>query len=942
MATPPLDGLEAEKSSSSPPLLGKRKRESDEDSDNKNNAENTLFIPDENDMSLLVYGNKVAGNNDPHHGNDEDEEEDEVDDDDESADDALDDDQDDQDVHMESAEPFPGHAIYDKAIPAIKAKLTDIAKEVVAVLQPHTNGGNYVTTHLDAASVLMTVPSTKRLRVAFIGNAGVGKSSTLNAITDIANLAKSLASGMSCTNLPTEYRNPFPGQIKPYAAIIRYHSCDGIRRLLIEYTKDYYLYEFEADEDWDRETRQDVQKRSKTAFNTLQMLFRDLPEFRNRQAAKQYLDDHYQDPSGDALKCMYAACIKMLRAKAIEDGAYSESYQAASVARLRKQIDPVMGSVSSSDQPALWPLVRHIAIGVQGSRVLDVMTLIDLPGHSDTNESRVEFVKEYIKTCDHIWAVATIGRAVDDNALFNTVHRYGKLFNGRIMVLVTHSDANVDHDLVADLRAKGLDMQAWYKLNNDHKQLSKNIKQLDDANKLARRKKHRQSKSTLLDMHNKEEELDAMRKALESIVLSRYQFSVQARNQWVTEQIRETMEGTLPKGATLAVHCISTAHYAAIKAGRSVEGPRLTPEATGVPALRAYALALAAPELMQSLEQYCSEDLNVFFKNARLWIKTTHVERRAEILRLAQVPLNKLEGRVEARVAAFKDGIKSGLVNALHEQFATTRDTALKVLNRKREVHSSTVCAFIRKHGNHTSRLGIEESWNEQFVKTVTELVDQHWEAFENSRTQISDQFRDVLIQDMRNILPEMAQEHPLGSKALPTVELAGVIDAQVGALNNVFRNSMYPYSQDLRNIRMDVTQDSNMNYFSRTILPAYQECALDTGPGVTKRHLDRLQVHLSKPQSESPFTSVERSFTAALIKNDGKHTSTGENSVKKGVETIFKSLYAAFNRSIDRTIEEPQEKAGREALQKVLRDLENEYREAKNMLKIVKGRYTD
>ncbi|KAK1064797.1 hypothetical protein LTR33_011969, partial [Friedmanniomyces endolithicus] len=54
MATPPVDGLEAEKSSSSPPLLGKRKRESDEDSDNKNNAENTLFIPDENDMSLLV------------------------------------------------------------------------------------------------------------------------------------------------------------------------------------------------------------------------------------------------------------------------------------------------------------------------------------------------------------------------------------------------------------------------------------------------------------------------------------------------------------------------------------------------------------------------------------------------------------------------------------------------------------------------------------------------------------------------------------------------------------------------------------------------------------------------------------------------------------------------------------------------------------------------
>ena len=28
----------------------------------------------------------------------------------------------------------------------------------------------------------------------------------------------------------------------------------------------------------------------------------------------------------------------------------------------------------------------------------------------------------------------------------------------------------------------------------------------------------------------------------------------------------------------------------------------------------------------------------------------------------------------------------------------------------------------------------------------------------------------------------------------------------------------------------MDVTQDSNKNYFSRTILPVYEECDLDKG----------------------------------------------------------------------------------------------------------------
>jgi len=207
----------------------------------------------------------------------------------------------------------------------------------------------------------------------------------------------------------------------------------------------------------------------------------------------------------------------------------------------------------------------------------------------------------------------------------------------------------------------------------------------------------------------------------------------------------------------LAVHCISTAHYAAIKAGRSVQGSRLSPEGTGVPALRAYALALAAPGLLQSLEQYCSEDLNVFFKNALLWVKTTHLERRAEVLGLAQVPLKRLEGRVETRVAAFKDGAKSDLVDALHEQFAITRDTALKFLDKKRKVHPSTIGAFIRKHGNHSTQVCPKESWNEHFVKAITESIDQHWEAFENSRTRITDQLRDLLIQDLRNILPDIA-----------------------------------------------------------------------------------------------------------------------------------------------------------------------------------------
>ncbi|KAK5718256.1 hypothetical protein LTR17_015706 [Elasticomyces elasticus] len=488
------------------------------------------------------------------------------------------------------------------------------------------------------------------------------------------------------------------------------------------------------------------------------------------------------------------------------------------------------------------------------------------------------------------------------------VLKYGKIFRGMIGVICTHSDADVDGKLVKELRDEGIDMQAWYELNNVCKDEVKKIKQLDKEVKAARNRKSRQKNAQLLETQKKDEEAKIARKVLKTIELRRFEFAVQARNQYVTEELRNMLENYVAKGTTLDVHCISNSHYAAIKSGKAVQGGRLSPEATERAALD----------------------------------KTTHVERRAELLELARVPLDKLDGKVETRVGAFKDGIKSGLVNVLHSQFSTTRDTAVKVLDQKRKKHSATIRAFIRKNGNHSTQMCPKESWNEQFLKGITEFIDEHWETFENSRTQITDQLKDALIQDMHNILPDIAREHPLSSKALPTVRLAELVQAQIENLNNAFRNDLYPYSQDLRNIRMDVTQDSNRNYFSRNIQVVYDECHEDSGEGVTKRCLARIEAHLTKGQADSPFTKVERSLTSALIKNDAKHTSANTESVKERVKSIFSSLYQSFDRLIDKTVEDPREKVAREGLQEILGELEMEYEVAKEMLMQVKAKYAD
>lgn len=62
---------------------------------------------------------------------------------------------------------------------------------------------------------------------------------------------------------------------------------------------------------------------------------------------------------------------------------------------------------------------------------------------SDTKQARVESTHGYIKTCDYVWIVAPISRAVDDGTIYQLLSRYGNLFEGRICVICTSSDDGI-------------------------------------------------------------------------------------------------------------------------------------------------------------------------------------------------------------------------------------------------------------------------------------------------------------------------------------------------------------------------------------------------------------------------------------------------------------------------------------------------------------------
>ena len=97
------------------------------------------------------------------------------------------------------------------------------------------------------------------------------------------------------------------------------------------------------------------------------------------------------------------------------------------------------------------------------------MTIIDLPGTSDVNLARAEITKEYIRTCDFVWVVSRIDRVVDDGATLSFIYRLGRLLRGRVMVIATHFDANIEAALARELKAEGRDVEAWFELTDEIK-----------------------------------------------------------------------------------------------------------------------------------------------------------------------------------------------------------------------------------------------------------------------------------------------------------------------------------------------------------------------------------------------------------------------------------------------------------------------------------------
>jgi len=115
------------------------------------------------------------------------------------------------------------------------------------------------------------------------------------------------------------------------------------------------------------------------ALTLLRTLFNDLETFASSEAVHQSLKLAFEKGSLGLLDILVEDCESKLKDRKCDRG-YLETYNADTVEKLRETLDPRISASSKFTEPALWPLIQKVIIGVRGSRVLERLTLVDLTG----------------------------------------------------------------------------------------------------------------------------------------------------------------------------------------------------------------------------------------------------------------------------------------------------------------------------------------------------------------------------------------------------------------------------------------------------------------------------------------------------------------------------------------------------------------------------------
>ncbi|OAL48292.1 hypothetical protein IQ07DRAFT_681710 [Pyrenochaeta sp. DS3sAY3a] len=473
-------------------------------------------------------------------------------------------------------EPKKHHPWWELDKSGIHSNLNDIAEKIDQATKTAAKLDSDLNHVAVTASKLGHIDRSNPVKVALIGAQAAGKSLLVNALFDCSGLSLTGAEGVACTCTVVKYAYA-PGE--GFAAEVCFLNAKKREAMISEHIRSLVQHYNDLDSDDEGEScnsgpKQDQSddQRKKTADDLFGAIFGSNEEYK---AAWNFSSDTAEFKTLCELKCQDAT-------KGFDvNGSGAVIFTRPTPQELLKDVKPFLSKVD--DQDCLWPLVDCVTIRFNHSLLHEGLEIIDLPGSGDINMLRARHIDEVKDTVDVEIILGDTARIVTDKRVINAT-RAGALNRGFSKVKVVLSDNQLSHS-VGDIYAR---------IDQLLKQADINAQQAeedDDSTKIVLADRYKQY-----------------------LIRRKKGLAIHQRAIKVTNDLGATLQGPLPQDQIEIFNTSASDYMNWIQSDKiSYDSqPALSPEDTGVPALRRFLFNLPANQNLRACDQMINVTLPAF------------------------------------------------------------------------------------------------------------------------------------------------------------------------------------------------------------------------------------------------------------------------------------------------------------------------------------------
>ncbi|KAK3671101.1 hypothetical protein LTR78_009062 [Recurvomyces mirabilis] len=596
--------------------------------------------------------------------------------------------------------------------------------------------------------------SPENVCIALIGQMAAGKSSVINSLLSIGIIARQGDGSKSCTWVTQEFCYKFPTQTMSHAAQVHFFNQAErhgiIKALLADYHNASTTDQDARGEAIDTEQKSADFATMKTTVDAFCALFAEHRAFGTTEEARKTLGTA-TGPDDKALLSRLYMWADTLVHNALK-GRASVFEEASTPQSLLFQLGKFCYTVGKSDgapQASLWPFISHIKFGLDNRLLQHGISLLDVPGLSDTNRIRVSNAMRHLQRCTHGMVVAEVSRSEDEGFIRTSfVKGFHERGSGRTMGIFTYAD-EIDENTEVDLTAREQEHIA---------RIEDNMLEIDEEKIKVSRLVKASKKAQKWQYMAQKAELEGSYRRAEAETL---EIRSKARSRGVIQALQTYYGELTPDPLPLPAWCVGNKAYKKHQVGYKTTDahlPTLSVEATNTPAVRKHLYLIPAEGLINETKNLVKVQIPILLSCFQLFVNKTHMARRDEIEAIVLKPQTEvIEAVDELFKAIWKDVKRHVLMPYKDEEYKWTRDAKAIVDGWAIAYDTGTHLAMLKNKGRRKGK-----GKNAMGISWCYELLEINQAEVEIFHRDLSDAFREYpkqMVSTFEGLVQEMANE---------------------------------------------------------------------------------------------------------------------------------------------------------------------------------------